>query len=112
MMITADNKDGVTVLGVLAPRLDASVAPDLRAELLGRIEGGVQSLVLDLSAVTFMDSSALGALIAAVKRIGPTGSIAIAGSNAAVQTLFSLTRMDKVFPMFPTVHDAVTKLAA
>lgn len=110
MIIMADVTDGVTVLRILTPRLDASVAPDMRADLLGRIDSGVQSLVLDLSVVTFMDSSALGALIAAVKRMGPVGSIAIAGSKAAVLTLFTLTRMDKVFPMFPTVPDALAKL--
>jgi anti-sigma B factor antagonist len=92
-------------------RLDASTAPELREALIAQITLGEQYLVLDLSDVTFMDSSALGALISAVKRLGPTGTIAVASLAGPVAKLFSVTRMDRVFSVNATVKDAVKALA-
>jgi anti-sigma B factor antagonist len=79
--------------------------------LIAQINLGEQYLVLDLSDVTFMDSSALGALISAVKRLGPTGTIAVASLAGPVAKLFSVTRMDRVFSVNATVKDAVKTLA-
>lgn len=93
-------------------RLDASTAPALREALIAQITHGEQYLVLDLSDVTFMDSSALGALISAVKRLGPTGTIAVASLAGPVAKLFAVTKMDRVFSVNATVKDAVKALGS
>lgn len=111
MKFSEDHKNGVTVLQPIGTRLDASSAPALREALVNRINNGEQSIILDLGSVTFMDSSALGALIAAAKRLGPTGTIAVAGLAAPVAKLFSVTRMDRVFSVKETVQDAIKALA-
>lgn len=107
MKFIEDRSSGVTVLRPMHARLDASTAPALREALIDRINQGEQSIVLDLGEVTFMDSSALGALIAAAKRLGPTGTIAVAAMAGPVAKLFSVTRMDRVFSVNANVHDAV-----
>lgn len=99
------------VLRALEARLDASNAPDLRVALATHIAAGEQQIVLDLQNVEFMDSSALGALINAVKQMGPLGTISIANVGSAVNRLLTLTRMDKVFPVSKTVEEALEKLA-
>lgn len=91
-------------------RLEASNAPALRKLLVDRIENGSHQIVIDLQRVSFMDSSALGALIGAIKKLGPLGTLALAGANGPVLQLFKLTRMDKVFSLYPTTADALTRL--
>lgn len=110
MMFEPYMQDGVLVLKIDEPRLEARNAPELRRSLLDRIEAGNELIVLDMAAVEFMDSSALSALIGAIKRMGPMGSIAVAGMRPALLRLFQLTRMDKVFRINATVDGAVRAL--
>ena len=67
-------------------------------------------IVIDLAETSFVDSSGLSALISIIKRMGPRGGLAIAGAKGSVQSLFALTRMDRVFPMHDTVEAAVLRL--
>jgi anti-sigma B factor antagonist len=110
MKFTEDNSGGVTIVRPTHARLDASTAPALREVLIERISKGERTIILDLRDVTFMDSSALGALIAAAKRLGPTGTIAVAGLAAPVAKLFAVTRMDRVFSVNASVQDAIKTL--
>lgn len=111
MNITEELQGEIMVLRVGETRLDAARAPALREELLRLIDAGHSQIVLDLSATDFLDSSGLGALVSAVKRMGSKGTLAIAGANGAVARLFTLTRMDRVFALHPSVDAAVTQIA-
>ncbi|WP_210528579.1 STAS domain-containing protein [Rubellimicrobium arenae] len=111
MNITDELQGNILVLRVGETRLDAARAPALREELLRHIDAGHSQIVLDLSKTDFLDSSGLGALVSAVKRLGSKGTLAIAGAQGAVTRLFSLTRMDRVFALHPSVDAAVTQLA-
>lgn len=105
-------KGDLTILRIQAPRLDASKASALREVLVEMITDGNQSIILDLELVEFMDSAAMSALIAAVKKLGPFGSISVASVRSPVARLFSVTKMDRVFPMSATVDEAIQSLAA
>jgi anti-sigma B factor antagonist len=109
MDVTEEERGGVLILRVGEPRLDAARAPSLRDELIRRVEAGHTALVLDLSRVEFMDSSGLGALVSCLKRTGARGSLSIVGAKGAVARLFSLTRMDKVFPLHDDLEAAVAQ---
>ena len=102
-------KDGVLIITIREPRLEASNAPLFREVLTDRILAGHQQIVLDLKDVQFIDSSALGAMISAVKRMGALGSISLAGPNPAISRLLELTRMNKVFPITSTVDEALAR---
>ncbi len=102
----------VAVVAVKQARIDASVAGDFRAGLTAVVNKHGGRLVLDLSDVTFIDSSGLGAVVSALKAGGRGGAIAIAGARANVATLFKLTRMDKVFALHASVDAAVVGLGA
>jgi len=110
MQFSEDHQGTVLVLEIGESRLEASNAPELRELLIGRIENGNHQIVLDLKLVTFMDSSALGALIGAIKKMGPLGTLALVGATGPVLQLLKLTRMDKVFPLFPSASAALNKL--
>ena len=66
--------------------------------------------MLDLGQVEFIDSSGLGVVVSVLKRLGPSGNLAIANANSAVRRLFSLTRMDRVFTLYDSPQAAVTNL--
>lgn len=106
MQLNVQKRDEATVVEVLMPRLDASIASNFKNQLLEVVKEGVAKLVLDLSHVGFVDSSGLGALVSVLKAMNGKGSIAIAGANSTVTGLFKLTSMDRVFSIYPTV-DAV-----
>ncbi len=111
MNISEEPHGNILVLRVGETRLDAAKAPALRNELLRHIDAGHSQIVLDLSGTEFMDSSGLGALVSAVKRLGSRGTLAIAGAQGAVTRLFALTRMDRVFALHPNTEAAIAQMA-
>lgn len=106
MPFEAKNINGQQVVYVDEPRLDASLAETLKSYLFEQIDDGATSLVVDLNEVRFMDSSGLGALVAALKKLGGSEGVTLAGAQPAVKDLFELTSMDKLFKIVPTVNDA------
>lgn len=93
--------------------LDAYTAPDVRAELAQLTEtAGPLTLVCDLSAVTFLDSSALGVLIGALKRLRESGGeLRIVQPRSEARRIFSLTALDRVLPLFETRAEAIAASA-
>ncbi|MBD2593295.1 anti-anti-sigma factor [Nostoc sp. MBR 210] len=64
---------------------------------------GAKIVLVDCQDVTFMDSSALGALVLAFKTLRATGTkLVLCSINEQVRILFELTGMDKVFEIFPS----------
>ena len=73
-------------------------AVQLRAGLIGYIDKGYKTFILDLSGVDYINSSGLGTLVAIQKRaLQNGGSVIIKGINGLVKDLFELTRLTKVF---------------
>ena len=99
---------------VIAPegRLTMTSTAALRTLITETVDGGRTHVVVDLAATSFIDSSGLGALVSCLKRLGPRGSLAVAGATGAVSRLFTLTRMDRVFALHPNVDAAVEQLSA
>jgi anti-sigma B factor antagonist len=107
-----ENKIGnIMVAKVLDKRIAADVAPQFKAHLAGYLTNGERSIVLDLGAVSFIDSSGLGALISSLKAIGGDGNLVISGACGAVATMFKLTRMDKILRLFGTTEEAVAAIS-
>src|SRR5271169_3195575 len=100
----------VFIAKVLESRIAADVAARFKEDLIEYVTNGHRTFVLDLSEVTFIDSSGLGALIASLKVIGADGELALCGARETVASMFKLTRMNKVFRMFNTPEDAAAAL--
>src|SRR5512140_132880 len=99
------------VVTVLDPRIDARSSDDLRAALARIIGEGKSRVVLDLSGVTFVDSSGLGAIIASLKLATLSGDLVLCGARESVASLLRLTRMDKVFRTYRSPQEALVALA-
>ncbi|HWC26549.1 MAG TPA: STAS domain-containing protein [Solirubrobacteraceae bacterium] len=95
---------------VLAVRgeIDLFTAPELKQVLAESIEGGRVRLVVDLTDTTFLDSTALGVLIGAVKRLrSRDGALAIVNVDENIAKTFEITGLDQIFTIVPTRDEAV-----
>jgi len=104
-------ESGVLRVRVLDKRMDAHGAPDFKQKLATMVEEGNRLIALDISNVEFIDSSGLGVLVSLLKQLGGQGEIAIGGVREPVGGLFKLTRLDKVFQIFPDPQAAFGALA-
>ncbi|HEX8236431.1 MAG TPA: STAS domain-containing protein [Abditibacteriaceae bacterium] len=91
-------------------------ANQLRDELLRAGEAEHPCVVVDLSRVTFIDSTGLGVLVGALKRVREKGALSLVCPQRQVRRVFEITGLTKVFPMFDNLEAAVascpTKLPA
>ena len=98
---------GVTVL-TPSGRLDVAGAPALKEAIGDAIKNGRPRLVIDMEGVSFVDSTGLGSVIAALKLVrGSKGDLRLAAPNQQVRVVLELTTLDRVFPYFATVEDAL-----
>ena len=82
--------------------VDIYTAPRLKEELVSLIDGGCSYLIVDLDKVGFIDSSGLGVLVSALRRVREKdGAIRIVCRQESILRLFKITGLDKVFPVFP-----------
>lgn len=107
MRLQEEKVGSILVLKPFEKRLDASVSEDFKAKLAEFIGDGNKLIILDLSNVTFVDSSGLGAIVSTLKKIGGDGDLAICGLQETVLSLFKLTRMDRIFRLFPNSKEAL-----
>ncbi len=100
---------GVVVLG---GEVDIHTAPQFRKTLLGLLDDGVTRLTVDLSEVTFIDSTALGVLIGGVRRLHVVGgAMTIVVTGRPVERVLGITGLDRVFSMHATREEAVAALS-
>jgi anti-sigma B factor antagonist len=98
----------VEVLG----EADLYTAPELKERLLRLIEAGNKRLVVDLSEATFIDSTILGVLVGAIKRLQPAqGSVAIVSADEKTTALFEITGLDHLFTIHATREAALRPAA-
>lgn len=110
MHITTDSHDNKTILGLKEERLDAHNSGELRDRILKLLENGDTQLIIDLAEVRFIDSSGLGALLSGYKNATlRSGSFVLTGLQPRVQSMFELTRLHRVFEIYPSVEAALTK---
>jgi anti-anti-sigma factor len=107
-----DDQDGVKVVHLTGP-VDVSQAMRLR-ELLGeQITGAGARVLVDLTAVPLIDSSGIGVMVTAHRRAdGVDASFALAGADATLSRVFSMTRTDKLLKLYPDVEQGIQALRA
>lgn len=92
--------DGCLIV-VQEPRLDAALALQFKDGLRALAGTGTGRIVLDMGRVEFLDSSGLGAVVAAMKLFAPDRPLELAALTPPVARVFHLTRMDSVFTIHP-----------
>jgi anti-sigma B factor antagonist len=91
--------------------IDLFTAPELKQVLTEAIEQGRTRMVVDLGETTFLDSTALGVLIGAVKRLrSRDGALAIVNTDANIAKTFEITGLDQIFTILPSRDEALSAL--
>ncbi|MDM7255884.1 MAG: STAS domain-containing protein [Paracoccus sp. (in: a-proteobacteria)] len=107
MNLSTRQLNGFLVATLEEPRLDAAISTRFKDRMREVVASGGSVILLDLSMVDFMDSSGLGAVIAARKALPEGRRIEIAGLTPNVQRVFKLTRMDSIFTIHPDLAAVV-----
>jgi anti-sigma B factor antagonist len=92
----------------LEGEIDLHVSPRVTAALGAMIDQKPERLVVDLSAVSYIDSSGLAVLIEGMQKVEEYGGkFVLAGLQEKVRPIFEMARLDQVFIIFPHVDAAL-----
>ena len=104
-MTTASNESSVIPLD---GEIDLHVSPRVALSLNQALDKKPARLVVDLSRVSYIDSSGLAVLIDAMQGVEEYGgTFAIAAMQETVRSIFEIARLDQVFRIFPDVESAL-----
>jgi anti-sigma B factor antagonist len=99
---------GAASVLTLRGEIDVYTAPRLRQAIIDLVDGGADHIVVDMSAVDFLDSTGLGVLVGGLKRVKvKDGSLSIVTSQDKILKIFDITGLNKVF----AIHDSVDAAA-
>ncbi len=83
-------------------------APTLKDAISEALKKGQSKVVIDMEGVSFVDSTGLGSVIAALKQVRSSqGELRLAAPNQQVRVVLELTTLDRIFPYYATVEDAL-----
>lgn len=99
-----------TLIHYQEPRMDAASAPAFVAAIKERIANGENHLILDMTAVEFIDSSSLGAIVSILKAVGQDGRLILTSVSGSVRELFKITRMDQVIELMDDTPAAIASI--
>ena len=105
--ITQESVADVLVLH-LEGELDTYNCGQLRSALVEHVEAGENRIVIDMTAVEYIDSTGLGSLVGGLKRVSEHGgTMRIVCNNPQILKVFEITSLNKVFPIFATLPEAL-----
>jgi anti-anti-sigma factor len=108
MKYTIDKQEKYSLLRLHEEKLDSSVAPGLKSELITLHAEGVRNIVLDLAEVKYTDSSGLSALLVGNRIVQEEGGIFILTSlSEHTMKLIKISQLDSVLNILPKVEEAI-----
>ncbi len=103
-----EQSEGLSVAHV-AGEIDLATAPELR-DRLAEIPSDAENVIVDLSDVTFLDSTGLSVLVATWKRLADDdshGTFRLVVSRPTIKRVLEVTGLAQVFEVFPTLEEAI-----
>jgi anti-sigma B factor antagonist len=108
MKYTIDKQEKYSLLRLHEEKLDSSVAPGLKSELITLHAEGVKNIVLDLAEVKYTDSSGLSALLVGNRIVQEEGGIFILTTlSDHTMKLIKISQLDSVLNILPKVEEAI-----
>ncbi|WP_138936162.1 STAS domain-containing protein [Roseovarius arcticus] len=105
MDLSSSQYGAYQLITVNAARIDAAAAIAFKDALRAATSDGTGDVLLDLRQVMFIDSSGLGAIVAALKLVGPDRRLELACLTPDVEKVFRLTRMNSIFRLHTDLND-------
>ncbi len=107
MVVKSYEQEGVTVFQVNG-EINISTSPELKKHFEKQ---PAKKVVVDLEKVNYIDSSGLATLVEMLKKTkSQGGSLGLAGMSDKVKSLFEITKLDRLFPIFANPQEAVTRV--
>jgi anti-sigma B factor antagonist len=110
MDLRAEDQGECRVIHVNSSRIDAASAIQFKDGVRDLADDGPARVVLNLEKVAFIDSSGLGAVVAAMKLLGGGRKMELAALTGTVDKVFRLTRMDTIFRIHKSLEAATSPL--
>lgn len=108
MKYTIDKQEQYCLLKLNEPKLDSTLAPTLKTELITLHAEGTKNIILDLSEVNYTDSSGLSSLLVGNRTYQTDGGIFILTAlSEHTMKLIKISQLDGVLNILPTVEEAV-----
>jgi anti-sigma B factor antagonist len=105
--VTEHDDEGLIRVAV-SGEVDVATAPVLREHLYEAVDRSTGPVIVDLLAVTFIDSTALGVLIGSLERGKGQGSdLRIVLKEPRLIKIFEITGLTELFSLFPSIAEAV-----
>ena len=106
MRLKEIHENGVVIFA-LSGAIDLHYTATLRSLFQSKLNKRCPALIVDLSAVDFIDSTGLATLIEYHRDAAAHGGVfSLAGINANLKAVFDVVQFDKVLAIFPTVSEA------
>ncbi|NLN78159.1 MAG: STAS domain-containing protein [Armatimonadetes bacterium] len=105
--IELKNVDGLEILDA-AGEIDVYTAPQFKEAINTILATGQKHLIVDMSRITYMDSSGFGALLSATRRLRPEGgTINMVNVSPAIDRILKITRLSSVFALHDSLDEAI-----
>ena len=102
LTLSTKEVDGTTIVAV-GGEIDVYTAPKLRDRITELVADGVYTIVIDMEAVEFLDSTGLGVLVGGLKKVrAHDGSLELICTQDRLLKIFRITGLAKVF----VIHDS------
>lgn len=109
MQFNVESTGPVKIIRLNESRLDTSLAPDLKAHLLGMIEQEEPRILLDLKTVEYADSSGLGAILFGVRQARDHGGACkLVNLNPRVMSLIRIAKLEHVIETYDSESEALS----
>lgn len=97
MKYTVDKQESYTIITPQEAQINSLIAPELKTELIMRNNEGAQNIIVDLSAVEFVDSSGLSAILVGHRMCSnQEGMLILCGLHDYVKRLVSISQLDSI----------------
>lgn len=108
MKYTIDKQEKYSLLRLHEEKMDSSIAPNLKSEMITLHAEGVKNIILDLTEVKYTDSSGLSALLVGNRIFQEEGGIfVLAGLSDHTMKLIKISQLDSVLHILPSIEEAV-----
>jgi anti-anti-sigma factor len=108
MKYTIDKQEKYTLLRLHEDKLDSSVAPNLKSEMVTLHAEGIRNVILDLTEVRYTDSSGLSALLVGNRIFQEEGGIFVLSClSDHTLKLIKISQLDSVLNILPSVEESI-----
>lgn len=108
MKYAVEKAEKYTLLKIEEEKLDSTIAPQLKSELVNINTTGVANIILDFSSVKYVDSSGLSAILVANRLCESTGgALVLCQLNDHVMKLITISQLTTVLNILPTKQEAI-----